>query len=877
MRVLLAIALVATAGNARAAPASPTDLDWLRGQVGDGALAYMVRDSSEIYLAELATGNTVFVADGTHPEFSPDSSKLAWVDDDGSTILGRMRKGDSTVHTIATGASIDGGVHWIANDEVVVLKSGSWYRVKLTGEQQRVDALNALGSGDGECDIKYAGGVWYYVDPNGWATSAGDSGSINGTCSTSLSPDGARTTGLVSPHRTCNLTAVPGGNIADTLQWVYDYSGEKGFDNHRFSSNDGRFVAAQDEKYNFMVIMKVGSTYATRMGSSGSGEMYGDFSVGDGSGDPWPGTAVEPVLQLDRTSLSFVAMTGGSDPDPKDVVVSNSGEATLDTVSTSVDYGSGSGWLQVTRSGSGNAQTLANGVAIGGLSTGTYEATVTVTAANADAARSYTVTLVVSAAPALASIDVVTAVSSVEAGGNVELTATARDQNGDLFAAELAWSVSGGGDMTPAGSAGAVTSHTSTFTSSGALGTFTVRAGSGTVEGIADVTVIQPGAVHIKANCGGAGPAGWQDGAVYALGGADFDFGATFDIAGVTNAAPAEVYETCRHRIRDVETEYGYSFPAEDGSYLVRLHFADGSGPRAIDVWIEGTEVISDLDPSTAAGGTFRALVREVSVTVSDGDGLQITLTDDRASPADFFVNGIEVVGGAAGNQAPLVDAGLDQTVELGRPIFLLGTASDDGVPNATLGVSWSVVDGPGSVTFDDASVLETQATVDAAGAYTLRLTADDGGLRVTDDLSVTVTAPPSIAILSPVFGDVLDPGSTQIITWTTVSLTDVQIDFSSDNGASWQNLAGSVDTEHLDWGAFPWQVPDIEASECLVRVTGYFGEAPTLSGVFTIGAAPPVEEVSDTGWVGAAACSQAPGATLPGLALLLLWWRRQR
>ena len=52
---------------------------------------------------ELSTGQTVLVGSGVTPEFSPDSSKLAWIE--GTTAKGRMRKGDTTVHTIATGVS----------------------------------------------------------------------------------------------------------------------------------------------------------------------------------------------------------------------------------------------------------------------------------------------------------------------------------------------------------------------------------------------------------------------------------------------------------------------------------------------------------------------------------------------------------------------------------------------------------------------------------------------------------------------------------------------------------------------------------------------------------------------------------------------------
>ncbi len=53
-------------------------------------------------------------------------------------------------------------------------------------------------------------------------------------------------------------------------------------------------------------------------------------------------------------------------------------------------------------------------------------------------------------------------------------------------------------------------------------------------------------------------------------------------------------------------------------------------------------------------------------------------------------------------NQPPVVNAGPDQTVNLPAAANLAGAATDDGLPNppAAFTTTWSVVSGPGTVTF---------------------------------------------------------------------------------------------------------------------------------------------------------------------------------
>ena len=95
------------------------------------------------------------------------------------------------------------------------------------------------------------------------------------------------------------------------------------------------------------------------------------------------------------------------------------------------------------------------------------------------------------------------------------------------------------------------------------------------------------------------------------------------------------------------------------------------------------------------------------------------------------------------GNTAPVVDAGSDQAIIFPIDfVNLYGSATDDGLPNPPGAVltHWSRVSGPGTVTFDDAEAETTSATFSRMGEYQLRLTANDGELVSSDDVTVTFT-----------------------------------------------------------------------------------------------------------------------------------------
>ncbi len=103
-------------------------------------------------------------------------------------------------------------------------------------------------------------------------------------------------------------------------------------------------------------------------------------------------------------------------------------------------------------------------------------------------------------------------------------------------------------------------------------------------------------------------------------------------------------------------------------------------------------------------------------------------------------------------NQPPVVDAGVDQTIFNQQVAMLEATVTDDGFPLPTnLTTAWTVQNSPpgGTVTFGDALAIDTTASFDLTGRYALRLTADDGELQTSDELTIDVEQTPQLLTTS--------------------------------------------------------------------------------------------------------------------------------
>jgi hypothetical protein len=186
-------------------------------------------------------------------------------------------------------------------------------------------------------------------------------------------------------------------------------------------------------------------------------------------------------------------------------------------------------------------------------------------------------------------------------------------------------------------------------------------------------------------------------------------------------------------------------------SMVVSLRRDDGA-----IVYLNGVEIMRSNMPEGAANSTtpasnavgggdetaYFSIDVDPSILVAGKNVVAVELHQANPTSTDLSFD-LDLVGLVnASNTAPTANAGPDLVVQMPASATLTGEVHDDALPNppGVLNVSWSMVSGPGSVSFANANMPQTTATFSQAGTYVLRLNATDGQLSASDDLQVTVT-----------------------------------------------------------------------------------------------------------------------------------------
>ncbi len=173
----------------------------------------------------------------------------------------------------------------------------------------------------------------------------------------------------------------------------------------------------------------------------------------------------------------------------------------------------------------------------------------------------------------------------------------------------------------------------------------------------------------------------------YSAGGGTAVTANTIVTAGVTNAAPAAVYQSER------AGQFTYTIPGltAGSQYTVLLHFAEfyftAAGDRVFNVAINGTSVLSNFDIFANVGAN-KALVKQFTATASSSGQIVIAFTNGTADQPKS--SGIEIRSTTSScTTVPPAPAGLTATA----------------TSSSAIGLSWTAVTPPANCTISSYSV----------------------------------------------------------------------------------------------------------------------------------------------------------------------------
>lgn len=84
------------------------------------------------------------------------------------------------------------------------------------------------------------------------------------------------------------------------------------------------------------------------------------------------------------------------------------------------------------------------------------------------------------------------------------------------------------------------------------------------------------------------------------------------------------------------------------------------------------------------------------------------------------------------------------------------------------------------------------------------------------ETFEITNQVSQAVEITSPNGGEKWQAGTNQNITWTSAGVPKVKIDFTSNNGLTWNNVI----TDLPNAGAYEWNVPNTLSTQCLIRLS---------------------------------------------------------
>ena len=227
-------------------------------------------------------------------------------------------------------------------------------------------------------------------------------------------------------------------------------------------------------------------------------------------------------------------------------------------------------------------------------------------------------------------------------------------------------------------------------------------------------------------------------------GGGTYSSSSAIDTSGVTNPAPASVYQSERFG------NFTYTIPnlTAGSTYTLRLHFAEifwtSAGQRLFNVSINGQQVLTSFDIFAAAGGALKAITESYSAVADTNGNIAVTFTTVKDNAK---VSGIDIVPAATAAAAPVVTTNpTSQSITTGQNASF--TAAATGSPTPT--VQWQVSTDGGQTFSNITGNASAQTTTLALSSVPLSMNGyryhavftNATGTATTANATLTVSAP---------------------------------------------------------------------------------------------------------------------------------------
>lgn len=121
-----------------------------------------------------------------------------------------------------------------------------------------------------------------------------------------------------------------------------------------------------------------------------------------------------------------------------------------------------------------------------------------------------------------------------------------------------------------------------------------------------------------------------------------------------------------------------------------------------------------------------------------------------------------------------------------------------------------------------------TWAQLPKGAASNCRLKISDATDGSPSDMSedlFSITPEPSINLTSPNGGETLQSGSSINITWTSINIAQIKIEYTINGGAVWKLISDNIEST----GTYTWEnIPDVNSSQVLVKISDADDGAPS-------------------------------------------------